>query len=110
MKNLLVVLALLTIIFLAGCKPSQPEVVAATTTVATSVSTSILDIVKEASGFDTENCPKQFLRKQYLPDGSIKEFCLPPDYFDLEPCETDKDCENVEEECLNGFCDVPDTP
>ncbi len=109
MKCLLVVLALLSIIFLAGCKPSQPEV-AATTTAATSVSTSIPDIVKEASGFDTESCPKQFLRKQFNPDGTFKEFCLPPEYFDLETCETDKDCPSPDEECLNGFCDVPDTP
>lgn len=85
----LIILIMLSIIFIAGCKSQSSET---TTSVATSVISN-----------DLEDCPKEFLRKQVNPDGSIEEYCLSPDYFNLKPCNNNNDCTSAEY-CSAGYC------
>ncbi len=91
MKKLLILL-LISLVFISGCKSSfntqQPS--------SSTISTTIVN--------DVANCQPEFLRRQVNPDGSVREYCLPADYFKLKPCSTNKDCSSAEYCDSKGYC------
>ncbi len=109
MRKFIIISLLISILFIAGCSnyPATGEFI--TNTVA-STSTAASSIPKEVTTVFSTNpdtCPKQFLRRQVNPDGSVREYCLPPEYFNLKSCNVDKDC-SAAETCINGYCIIHD--
>ncbi len=108
MKKALILIAVLAVIFISGCN-KQDTLAGTTGKVSITIpgtSTAESTIPKEETTIFSTNpeaCPKQFLRKQVKPDGSVEEYCLPPEYFRLKSCSTYKDCAEVED-CVNGYC------
>ena len=105
---MIIILFIVIALLLAGC--NRKESVEATnklvsiTIPATSIAESTITH-EESTVFsrNTSTCSKQFTRRQVSQDGSVKEYCLPPEYFKLKSCKTYKDCRESED-CINGYC------
>ena len=109
MGKFIIILMILSVLFIAGCN-NYPATGNSVTNTIPATSTAASTIPKEVTTVFSTNpdtCPKQFLRKQVNPDGSVREYCLPPEYFNLKSCNIDKDCSEVET-CINGYCIIHD--
>lgn len=110
MSKFIIILIFISILFIAGCNNYPNTTGESIVNTVASTSTAASSIPKEVTTVFSTNpatCPKQFLRRQVNPDGSVREYCLPPEYFNLKSCNTDKDC-SAAETCINGYCIIHD--
>ena len=103
MKKLLLILAIASIIFIAGCQrgitgqavrdtnsQEQPTTVATTT--------SITFAYQE----NQKDCKDGVIRKQLLANGTVKEYCN-RNLIPREKCDVDTSC-GRDAECVAGYC------
>ena len=102
MKKLILILLIAAIIFIAGCKSgitgqavrdadSQSSTVEEATT-------SIYFAYQE----NQKECKDGIIRKQVLPNGTVKEYCN-RNLIPRERCDVDASCGN-DAECVSGYC------
>ena len=96
MKNILIILTLISLVFIAGCQRGITGSAVLEQDQTTVVSTSI-----QPSTVEPE-CEQKFIRKHILLNGTVTEYCA-KNLIERERCEFDTGC-GRDAVCEAGYC------